>query len=220
METCTFKVDGEFICKTARSWLWEEEYPYEKCEELLLSCLVTDEISEEEKKKIVVEILEGRKILCGVNELELIDDNKQIRPLSGKIRKYQNEFALEDAKYQKDAERLNLDQLNEDPKPDDFVSEYGLIDRIGNYYSCSFGGHHTKAYCILKARAGEAYNFDESLDELYNSGWVIIRNPDPTGNVFFDYRGLRQPTKKQIDAAFDYMIKFGNHTLPGIEEYL
>ena len=47
---------------------------------------MTDEISEEEKKKIVVEILEGRKILVGVNELELVEDGERIRPLTDKFK--------------------------------------------------------------------------------------------------------------------------------------
>lgn len=60
MKELSFKIQGEFVCHLARSWFWDENREYEKCEELLLSCLMTDEISEEEKKKIVVEILEGR----------------------------------------------------------------------------------------------------------------------------------------------------------------
>lgn len=49
-------------------------------------------------------------------------------------------------------EKPNSDQLNRTTSPDDFLSEYGLIDPSGNYYSCSFAGHHTKAHYILKAR--------------------------------------------------------------------
>lgn len=54
MKELSFKIQGEFVCHLARSWFWDENREYEKCEELLLSCLMTDEISEEEKKKIPI----------------------------------------------------------------------------------------------------------------------------------------------------------------------
>lgn len=117
-------------------------------------------------------------------------------------------------------EKPNSDQLNRTTSPDDFLSEYGLIDPSGNYYSCSFAGHHTKAHYILKSRERKFYDFDEALGKLYSDGWAIIRNPDPRGSVFFDYRADRRPTKHQIDTAFDHMIRFNERTLPGIKEYL
>lgn len=368
MEELTLKIQGEFICNLARSWFWEEDRAYETCEELLLACLVTDELSEEEKKRIVVDILEGRKILVGVNELELVEDGEQIRSLSEKFKEYERKEMLrkieEDMKHRPlayvdpyacnkdintyepvdnlvyedrhlildafgsrltpceqvrlwiysygnswgDFSRLspgswdeesrpfldnglylierpelvyeliggpvtgfnrdelfrklgdylaslveekivtgsdateilhrnlkqkastkeipetesisNSDDLNEITTPDQFLSEYGLIDPSGNYYSCYFAGHHRKAYNILKARGVIGYNFEKALDKLYSDGWALIRNPDPGGSVFFDYRADRRPTKHQIDTAFDHMIKFNERTLPGIKEYL
>lgn len=368
-----FMIDGEFVCDLARSWFWEENRGFEKSEKLLLSCMVTDQVTEEEKKRIVVEILEGRKKLIGKNALSLVEDNECIRPLSEKIMEYQkadairrieediqrrprayldpyscnknpadycdpievlteegrqeiaeafgagelspywnlrlwafssynvwyrkawilpefwNEdgwdilkngfFLIQNPKlvYQliggpvRDSEELfsrltsyledllerktisesdrqiilhrnrlqmaaqekqssiteaeekrnrNSDQLNAEVSPDDFLSEYGLIDPMGNYYSCSFAGHHTKAFNILVSRNIEVSSFDEALDKLYSEGWAIIRNPDPGGSVFFDYRSDRRPTKRQIDAAFSHMIKFGERTLSGIKQYL
>ena len=380
----SFQIDGEFVCDLARVWFWDEGREYAKCEELLLSCLVTDQITLEEKKKIVVEILEGRKKLVGVNHVSLVDDNARIRPLADKIEEYRKKEIIrkieediqrrplaymdpysceqnpadyrpisDDLNYEdktdvfdafgkfltpyeelrlwaysvsnffstkrrvlpgfwnesdrpyldqglyllarpalgyeliggpgKDTDKLLLllrdhlqslvnnkkvnqaaaleiihrnkkyeaaqekkaqeesrrqipepeakglteDELNKRTDPDDFLSEYGLIDPSGNYYSCKFAGHHVKAYYILAKRERVNpdtdifhLNFDEALDKLYSEGWVLIRNPDPRGSVFFDFRGDRRPTKKQIDAAFSHMIKFDEPTLRGIEKYL
>lgn len=370
-----FKIDGEYICDLARSWFWDENRPYKKCEDLLLSCLVTDQVTLEEKKRIVIDILEGRKKLIGVNTLDLVEDGKQIRSISEKIEEYRKRemirkikddiysrpaayidafscnkdpkeyepvrnleyrdriqveeafgkfltpyhelrlwaYSIENAWYMKsrilpgfwdenntgildngfylikhpnlvyefigepengsnreklfrllanhfqsllergvlcDSDRQKVihrnmkynasisdensaydadqdehlysssDELNRNPCSDDYLSEYGLIDPTGNYYSCSFAGHHTKAHYILLHKTGKYFNFDEALDELYNSGWAIIRNPDPAGNVFFDYRADRRPTKRQIDSAFTHMIRFNESTLSGIEKYL
>ena len=376
MGSVNFQIEGEFVCDLARVWFWDEGREYSKCEELLLSCLVTDQITLEEKKKIVVEILEGRKKLVGVNSLSLVDDGARIRPLTDKIEEYRkNEiirkieediqrrplayldpyscdqdpadfepisddlnyddrkeireiygkyltpyedlrlwayssdsyfygrrllpgfWSAEDRPYLdqglylierprlvfeliggpvKDTDKLMLllgdflqalvdkkgvnqaaaleiihrnkkfaaaqeekrcripkpeekelaeDELNKRTDPDDFLSEYGLIDPSGNYYSCKFAGHHAKAFHIIAKREGQnpdidPGDFDKALDILYSENWAIIRNPDPRGSVFFDFRGDRRPTKKQIDAAFTHIIKFNEPTLPGIEKYL
>ena len=352
MGSVNFQIEGEFVCDLARAWFWDEGREYAKCEELLLSCLVTDQIDLEEKKKIVVEILEGRKKLVGVNSLSLVDDNARIRPLTDKIEEYRkkeiirqieediqrrplayldpysceqnpadyrptsgdlnynderdirdvygkyltpyeelrlwaysvdsyfygrrvlpgfwNESerpyldqgfylierpalvykliggpvkdtdklllllrdylqSLVDNKKVKQADALEIihrnkkyeaaqeerrrqepepeekelteEELNRRTDPDDFISEYGLIDPSGNYYSCKFAGHHVKAFHIIAKKEDKNPNFfnlsfDEALDKLYSEGWVIIRNPDPRGSVFFDFRGDRRPTKK------------------------
>ncbi len=54
MGSVNFQIEGEFVCDLARAWFWDEGREYAKCEELLLSCLMTDNITLEEKKKIVV----------------------------------------------------------------------------------------------------------------------------------------------------------------------
>lgn len=86
MDYLQFKIDGEFVCRLARTWFWDENRPYEKCEELLLDCLNTEEITLEEKKEIVIEILEGRSKLVGLNTFQLIDDGENVRKLSEKIK--------------------------------------------------------------------------------------------------------------------------------------
>lgn len=94
MEEVYFQVEGEFICDLARTMFWDEDRPYEACEELLLSCLGTDEITLDEKKTIVQEILEGRKKLVGMNNFDLVDDNENVRPLTKKLKYLQDKLEL------------------------------------------------------------------------------------------------------------------------------
>lgn len=89
MDYLHFSVDGEFICNLARTWFWDENRPYEKCEELLLCCLDSDEITLEEKKEIVIEILEGKMKLVGINVCHLVEDGENVRDLSEKIKEYE-----------------------------------------------------------------------------------------------------------------------------------
>lgn len=85
VEQVCWKVDGAFICDLARTWFWDEDKPYEKCEELVLTCLAGNDLSEYELKLIAQEIIEGRKKLVGVNSFELVDDNENVRPISMKL---------------------------------------------------------------------------------------------------------------------------------------
>jgi hypothetical protein len=93
-KTIGWQIDGEYICNLARTWLWDEDRPYEKCEELLLNCMAGSDLSESILKDMAVQILEGRKILKGINTLTFEDDNRNIRPLSEYIQNQQYKVKL------------------------------------------------------------------------------------------------------------------------------
>lgn len=65
-EKLNFAIDGEFLTNIARDWFWNMNKSYKKCEELLLSCMAGG--SEEEKRHVCQDIIEGRKKLVGINE--------------------------------------------------------------------------------------------------------------------------------------------------------
>lgn len=75
-EKLNFAIDGEFLTNIARDWFWNMNKSYKKCEELLLSCMAGG--SEEEKRHVCQDIIEGRKKLVGINEFELVDDNGKV----------------------------------------------------------------------------------------------------------------------------------------------
>lgn len=60
-----FSINGEFVTKLAKDWLFMENRPYEKVEELLLSCMCGTNESNDELKKHVQDILLGRAELKG-----------------------------------------------------------------------------------------------------------------------------------------------------------
>lgn len=75
METLTWKIDGAFITRIVREKLWWERQPYSEVEKLLLGCLKTDQLSDEERKDKARQILMGTKKLVGINSFTLEDDN-------------------------------------------------------------------------------------------------------------------------------------------------
>ena len=90
-----FSFDGGWITDLARTWFWDENKPYETCEELLLNSLCTDAISLDERKAIACEIIEGRKKLVGVNTFSLEDDNENVRPIYLKLNEVRRKLDIE-----------------------------------------------------------------------------------------------------------------------------
>ena len=375
MEDMYWSVDGSFITDLARVWFWNENRPYERVEELLLNCMVTDAITLDEKKRYIQDIIEGRLKLTGVNELSLEEDNENIRPISLKVEEYRKKEILRDIKedmelhplyyidlyaaektlcledleeefseykrqkgfigadedmieeflctsynsltgrftydepertdlrkglylmnpllvyklfekplskideekkykklyeYMKESEQtkdvikrqklyeayLNecletketkkaefpdeqrrrlkefTESLGRKVDPDEFNSEYGLINKMGEYYSCGFAEHEVKAMQIIIgnpesfgiSREDERIvNQDLSenwLDILYNDGWIIIRNPYVNSAPYIDIAPGKRATKYQIDTVFNYMAHFKRSRMSGLDELM
>lgn len=96
METLHFSIDGEFVTNLARIWFWDEEKDYEVCEELLLNCMGTDEISLERKKEFCQQIIEGRYKLVGVNQFHLEADNEEIHPITEMIQRQKKRLKIKE----------------------------------------------------------------------------------------------------------------------------
>ena len=396
MEKLMFKLEGEFITNLSRSWFWNENKPYEVCEELLMNCLVTDQLSVSERKDICQKIIEGRLKLVGVNNFELVEDNTNVKPLYEMINRLNKEKAIRDIRddiyihpinyidiystvksyrsavdtlnlsrydeiveyfgtrdswydwkekeyfsdletkpckyglwlldepeliyriwgrpisfnerdlffeklynyigtsdncdrkymerqiryesaeririekenqlkitqeenYQKSKEKIEnicekIYEINSDDMTEKEYSEYlkytygsdenyivepdnikkfeGLVDPQGNFYSCSFGGHNMKAYCIMRTyykrfgfeKRSDVRKFIDSynaLDPIVNNfGWIAVRNHGMGGGIFLTMSSTKRPTKAQINTIFDDMEKHDVGRVFGLDELM
>jgi len=87
MKNVHFAVNAEDMCVMARHMLWEENHNLDDCLVFVEDLLMNPSVDDEERRHIAIEILEGRKILRGVNEAELEEDGKHIRPISELVRR-------------------------------------------------------------------------------------------------------------------------------------
>lgn len=134
VERLSFRVEGEWITDLARSWFWDENKDYEVVEELLLSCLCTDEITIEERKDIARDIIEGKKKLVGINNFSLEDDGHLIRPIYKKIQELKRKEEIRKIKDDMDIHANNyidkfsidfsLDTYNQNCEADSYYSSY------------------------------------------------------------------------------------------------
>ena len=88
----SFSVDMESICRLGRQMLWEEGKDIEYCIELIESLMEHPDIDADTRRKLAIEILEGRKIIVGVNEGELIEDGEHIRPIYELVKRKEEEL--------------------------------------------------------------------------------------------------------------------------------
>lgn len=65
LKTVTFNIEGEFITRLAREWIFCEGREFEKVMDLLLSCMDGTEMSEKELRRHAEDILLGRAELSG-----------------------------------------------------------------------------------------------------------------------------------------------------------
>ena len=122
VETLCFQIEGEWITNLARTWFWDENKDYEVVEELLLNCLMTDEISLDEKKDIVREIVEGRKKLMGLNTFTLEEDGVLVRPIYKKVQELKRKEAIRKIKDDMDIHANN------------YIDEYALNISLDDYH--------------------------------------------------------------------------------------
>lgn len=104
-------------------------------------------------------------------------------------------------------------------QPDDMEKWEGLIAPNGDFYSCEFGGHNSKAYYLLTQHPEWApiseksqqkdIRIDNALDVLIANGWCATRS------VMYDHYVLpsfpKKPTKAQLDCILHAIDKHEVH---------
>lgn len=87
-----FVIDGEWLTDLVRTWFWYEDRPYEKCKELICSCISGGD--DDVKTEITNAILEGRKKFVGQNTFELVDDGENVRRITDKLKEREYKEAI------------------------------------------------------------------------------------------------------------------------------
>lgn len=113
-----FIISGDFVTDIARTWFWKENQPYEKAENLLLDCLITDKLTLDERKAIARDILEYRKQLVGDNAFTIEDDPGPVRPITEKLKQLEFTSGVQALRQ----------RLETDPLP--FVDPYSTMKSI------------------------------------------------------------------------------------------
>lgn len=92
--TLRFTVEGSLVTRVAREWFWLEHKPWEKVEEFLFSCMYGTDMSEDELRKLALDVVMYRKKFIGNTgdeTYELVEDKAEmtvVREIEELSRKY------------------------------------------------------------------------------------------------------------------------------------
>lgn len=131
-EIVGFKIDGEWLTNFVRTLFWDEDKPYDVCENLLLQSLINPDISIDQTKDIIREIIEGRKKLVGINNFELVDDNENVRLITIKLDNQRRKIKIQEMKFVMDSMMINFVDPYSSVKSIRAAKEY----EVTNYQQC------------------------------------------------------------------------------------
>ena len=169
----SFSVQGEFITKLAKEWLFIEHKPYEQVEELLLSCMMGSDKTELELKKYVQDILLGRAEFIGnsgdgsfrlsYNDKDLNKSNvfTEYAKLAGKFKEMKEQFDVVVNKYNdlvacledwNETKSLNVSLIEGDHEENSYVKQLLLdIDKNCNGYTTVYSPITSKTSRYFKS---------------------------------------------------------------------
>lgn len=225
-----FGIDGEWLTEMIREKTFyvpandedeNEGWPLEKGIKMLTDCIPALD------KETAIQILIGKKKLVGINELQLVDDDKfqsYLRWLtkyrkSGYIvdeaRPYLPNWVLDEQQFftlYDGHEAYYLSHGKYKPCEPGLFTEYGLISPKGEFYACEWASHAGAAYKILN-QLGEIEGCYGGLDGegkakdiLFSRGWVFV-NVNGHQELFYSkYDRIEDMPQKQMNTCFDYQL--------------
>lgn len=183
-------VNGEEICKLVRDLFWVENLEYEECEKILMECLDNLKISLQEKQVIIQNIIEGRSKLVGTNVFSLIDDNSNVRLISSKLKKNEENDMVN---------QIRLDMIS---NPYNYIDPFSTVKSISEFdrrklNDCRFEDIYRYFACN---EDGEEY---KSFSKATKCGLWLIGDAE----FVFDVYGKPIPYKTSEDEYYDFWDK-------------
>jgi len=201
-KTLSFSIDGSFITKLAKEWLFLENKPYEKVEELLLSCMCGTNESQAQLKIHAQNILLGRAEFQGNSgdgsfKLVYLDDHlndnnvfTKYGELSNKYKELEERFNETNSEYIKLIECLEnweaYDELDVSDLGNSHIRQLLVkIDKSNNKTYTYWNDGSKEVHVNTGSSMLDSYLKAQKQDVKY--GWL-----DPTGKFYESSWGCHQ----------------------------
>lgn len=226
-EKLSFKVCGNFITNLAREWFFIEKRGYDKCIELLLSCMHG---TNEPKVELIIKaeaILAGKAkfegstddntfcLVTGIEDYAFFEEYKEYihknYSLAEVIALYIHKEKLQDLPEQNFYKFIVNSAYYKYNKVNFKTSDYGWLAPDGTFYDVPWGKHEGWAmkYVVDHFGNGEYYFIKGYYgDFLTDRGWCLLHAPH-LGSAFPTYNKLRGLTRQQKDFLFNYYVERG-----------
>ena len=214
-EYLCFSVTGEFVTKTARSWLYEEKRPYSIVLKFLLSAMCGTRHKEKTLIKFANDVLTGKKKFIGTTKNDsfcLIKDDLDI--LSAYPLYFENAPEIKNIiKQEKNNETYNT-KMVKIRKYQSFLNnnitknDYGWLSPEGKFYPVGWGDHESWArdYIEKHFKLDVDAPFFYSGNFLVKNRWLLLHNPC-MGAIELSKDEIINASKKQKEYLYDYFME-------------
>jgi len=216
-ETLCFSITGEFVTKTARSWLYEENRPYKDVLKFLLACMVGTKLKKATLKKYANDVLAGKKKFIGNtkdNSYCMVNDDTDVLTVYSlyfeNLPKQEPVIKdIDDSRREDFEEKIkstfdeNLKSLNRRVNK---YNDYGWLSPEGKFTPVEWGSHEAWAreYCSKHFKDIDSDRpFFYPGDFLEKKGWILLHNPHLGAVEIPDWQ-LKKATKRQKEFLYDY----------------
>ena len=218
-EYVCFSITGEFVTKTARSWLYEEKRPYTTVLNFLLSCMAGTSCKQKTLVKYANDVLTGKKKFIGNTRDDtycLVNDNTDVLTVYSLY--FKNEpkpkVKIEDDEEFEDDENENptskmvsdIKALDKRIKKIITKNDYGWLSPEGKFTPVEWGSHDAWAreYIEKHFKNVDVWKpFFYAGDYLTKQGWLLLHNPH-LGAVELSFDEINSASKKQKEFLYDY----------------
>ena len=228
-EKLSFKVRGNFITNLAREWFFIEKRGYDKCIELLLSCMHG---TNETKVELIINaeaILAGKAkfegstddntfcLVTGIEDYAFFEEYKEYihksYSLAEVIALYIHKEKLQELPEQNFYKFIVSSTYYRYNKENFKTSDYGWLAPDGTFFDVLWGQHEAWANRYVVEHFGiEHYGHSGTVQYggtfLINRGWCLLHSPS-LGNAIPTYDMIKGLTKAQKDFLYDYYIERG-----------
>jgi len=220
-EKLCFSITGEFVTKTARSWLYEENRLYTDVLKFLLACMVGTKIKKEKLKKYANDVLSGKKKFIGNTKDDsycMVDDDTDVLTVYSlyfenlKIKEPVIED-VDDSRREDFEDKIEscFDEINDNLKSlnrrrVNKHDDYGWLSPQGKFTPVEWGSHESWAreYCGKHFKDVDSDRpFFYPGDFLEKNGWILLHNPHLGAVEIPDWQ-LKKATKRQKEFLYDY----------------
>jgi hypothetical protein len=217
-QTMFFSITGEFVTKTAREWLYEENRPYENVIDFLLSAMEGTELDNDTLLGFANDVLLGKRKFVGTTRdksFGLVDDNTNI------IKEYPcyfsnkpiEKYAVEEKDDRDDVmqsirayERRLKKMLDENNVSD---GDYGWLNPDGKFFESGWGDHEKWANEYMEKHYPNQ-DIYYAGDFLKKNGWILLHNPyNRYGHADVLSDDIQSATNKQKEFLYDYFLERG-----------
>lgn len=234
MANACFRVSGEYVTNSTRQkYYLDDSITYDDAVDILLNCLVTDQLTYDERLSYAKGILNGEYKIVGISGNDDYGIEEMTDADKREFKKWLKECPDGYKKYISNSKKSGYKEIDMtgafDASPIRTKNKLGWLSPDGTFYVVDYGSHQVFAENLIFDDAESGGELSRSFNEYYKNkkelckwkdsyaiaadflveiGWVLIDDPSRY-NVSITRNKTKRLTKPQKEFLFDYLYSIG-----------